>query len=145
MPAMPGTGLVMVEAKGRKHHALVDTDGRLIKVDVHHADIQDRDGAGPLLNTSRRSFPFVELVFADAAYAGERVANATCITIQIVRKACDQIGFKVHKRRWVVERCFAWIRRNRRFSHDVERLIASVAAFLSAASGVILLRRMARC
>ena len=89
------------------------------------ADIQDRDGAGPLLKTSRRSFPFVELVFADAAYAGERVANATCITVQIVRKACDQIGSKAHKRRWVVERCFAWIRRNRRFSRDVERLIAS--------------------
>ncbi len=42
------------------------------------------------------------LVFADAAYAGERVANATCITVQIVRKPDDQIGFKVHKRRWVV-------------------------------------------
>ena len=130
---------------GRKRHALVDTDGRLIKVAVHPADIQDRDGGAALLKASRASFPFVELVFADTAYAGERVANATCITVQIVRKAEDQIGFKVQKRRWVVERFFAWIGRNRRFSRDVERLVASVEAFVYAASSVIMLHRMARC
>ena len=133
------------KVKGRKRHALVDTDGRLIKLIVHPADIQDRDGGAALLKASRRSFPFVELVFADSAYAGEGVANATCITVQIVRKPDDQIGFKVHKRRWVVERFFAWIGRNRRFLRDVERLIASAEAFLYAASCVILLRRMARC
>lgn len=133
------------KVKGRKRHALVDTDGRLIKLIVHPADVQDRDGGAALLKASRRSFPFVELVFADAAYSGERVANATCITVQIVRKPDDQIGFKVHKRRWVVERFFAWIGRNRRFLRDVERLIASAETFLYAASSVILLRRMARC
>jgi transposase len=133
------------KVNGRKRHALVDTDGRLIKLIVHPADIQDRDGGAALLKASRRTFPFVELVFADSAYAGERVANATCITVQIVRKPDDQIGFKVHKRRWVVERFFAWIGRNRRFLRDVERLIASAEAFLYAASSVILPRRMGRC
>jgi hypothetical protein len=88
------------KVKGRKRHGSVDTDGRLIKVIVHPDDIQDRDGGAALLKASRASFPFVELVFADSAYAGERVANATCITVQIVRKADDQIGFKVHKTRW---------------------------------------------
>ena len=111
---------------GRKRHALVDTDGRLIKLIVHSADVQDRDGGAALLKASRPSFPFVELVFADQAYD-------------------DQIGFKVHKRRWVVERFFAWIGRNRRLLRDVEHLIASAEAFLYAASSVILLRRMARC
>lgn len=133
------------KVKGRKRHALVDTDGRLIKLIVHSADLQDRDGGAALLKASRRSFPFVELGFADSAYAGERVANATCITVQIVRKHDDQIGVKVHKRRWVVERFFAWIGRNRRLLRDVERLIASAEAFVYAASSVILLRRIARC
>jgi transposase len=133
------------KVSGRKRHALVDTDGRLIKIHVHPADIQDRDGAGPLLKASRRAFPFIELVFADSAYAGERVAQATSIKVQIVRKPEGQVGFKVHKRRWVVERFFAWIGRNRRFSRDVERLVASVEAFLYAAACVILLRRLARC
>jgi transposase len=48
-------------------------------------------------------------------------------------------------RRWVVERFFAWIGRNRRFARDVERLVASVEAFIYAAASVILLRRLARC
>jgi transposase len=133
------------KVKGRKRHALVDTDGRLLKVIVHAADIQDRDGARPLLRASRRRFPFIEVAFADAAYAGERVANATCIKVQIVRKAADQVGFTVHKRRWVVERFFAWLGRNRRFARDVERLIASAEAFIYAAASAVLLRRMTRC
>jgi transposase len=41
--------------KGRKRHALVDTDGRALKLQVHAADIQDRDGAGPLLRASLRA------------------------------------------------------------------------------------------
>jgi len=82
-------------------------DGRLIKVSVHPADVQDRDGGAALLKASRALFPFVEMVFADSAYAGEWVANATCITVEMVRKADDQIGFKVHKWRWVVKRFFA--------------------------------------
>ncbi len=131
--------------KGRKRHALVDTDGRALKLHVRPADIQDRDGAVPLLRASRGSFPFVKRVFADSAYAGERVANATRIAVEIVRKIDGQIGFQVHKRRWVVERFFAWIGRNRRFSRDVERLIASAEAFLYAASAIILLRRLGRC
>jgi putative transposase len=51
---------------------------------VHPASVQDRDGAVPLLKASRRSYPFVELAFADSTYAAERVADATCIAIEIV-------------------------------------------------------------
>ena len=88
--------------KGRKRNALVDTDGRALKLQVGPADIQDRDGAVPLLQASRAPFPFVERVFADSAYAGERVATATRITIEIVRKIDGQVGFQVHRRRRVV-------------------------------------------
>jgi transposase len=59
--------------KGRKRHAMVDTDGRALKLHVHGADIQDRDGAGPLLRASRPYWPFVQLVFADSGYQGPRV------------------------------------------------------------------------
>lgn len=90
------------------------------------------------------AFPFVARVFADSAYAGKRVARATRIAIEIVRKTADQVGFQVHKPRWVVERFFAWIGRNRRFSRDVEKL-AAAEAFLYAASVIILLRGLGRC
>ena len=87
-----------------------------------------------------RSFPFVELAFADSGYAAERVASATSIAIEIVRKSPDQVGFAVQPRRWVVERFFAWINRNRRLAKDFEATIASAQAFLYAASVMLLTR-----
>ncbi len=130
--------------KGRKRHALVDTDGRGLVLEPHHAGIQDRDGAGPLLRTSRRSFPFIKRVFADGGYAGDKVASATSIAVEIVRRKPDQVGFAVQPRRWVVERFFAWINRNLRLAKDFEASIASAKAFLYAASVMLLVRRIAR-
>ena len=51
------------KVKGRKRHAMVDTDGRLPVLQVGPASAQDRDGAVPLLQSSRRGFPFVERAF----------------------------------------------------------------------------------
>src|SRR5947207_9766451 len=73
------------KVKGRKRHALVDTDGRPLVLEPHPADIQDRDGGGPVLAASRHAFPFIAKVFADSGYAGKRVAGATAIAIEIVR------------------------------------------------------------
>lgn len=129
---------------GRKRHALVDTDGRALIIEPHPASIQDRDGGGPLLAASRRLFPFIERAFADAGYDHERVTTATIIIVEIVRKLPDQIGFAVLPRRWVVERFFAWIGRNRRLAKDFEATIASARAFLYAASVMLLVRRIAR-
>lgn len=129
---------------GRKRHALVDTDGRALLVEPHPADIQDRDGGGPLLRVSRSLFPFIKLVWADGGYNHERVTTATSITVEIVRKQPDQVGFVVLPRRWVVERFFAWINRNRRLAKDFEATVNSAAAFLYAASVMLLVRRLAR-
>ena len=92
--------------KGRKRHAMSDTEGRLLVVLLTPASVQDRDGAVPLLKLSRRSFPFVELAWAASAYAGDRPAIATPVDVDVVRKAPDQVGFVVHARRWVIERLF---------------------------------------
>ena len=75
---------------------------------------------------------------------GEKPATATIITVEIVRKPPDQVGFAVHPRRWVVERFFSWISRNRRLWKDPEATLASARAFLYAASVMILMRRIAR-
>src|SRR5208282_1369919 len=60
------------------------TDGRGLKLQVHPASVQDRDGAIPLLRASRALYPFIERAFADSAYAAERVANATRVIVEIV-------------------------------------------------------------
>jgi putative transposase len=133
---------------------MVDTDGRGLTLDTHPANVQDRDGAPPLMRASRGGSPFVQLAFMDGSYAGDRVANATAIHVEILRKPKGRVGFAVHARGWVVERCFAWIGRNRRLAKDFEATIALppcgrclrlANAFLYAASVLILLRRVARC
>ena len=128
--------------KGRKRHALVDTDGRALLVEPHPANIQDRDAGG--LQMSRPFFPFIKHVWADDGYNHERTTEVTNIVVEIVRKSPDQIDFAVLPRRWVVERFFAWINRNRRLAKDFEATLKSAAAFLYAASAMLMVRRLAR-
>jgi transposase len=45
------------KVKGRKRHILTDTKGLLVAATVHPADVQDRDGAMPLLASIRKPFP----------------------------------------------------------------------------------------
>jgi transposase len=129
---------------GRKRHALVDTDGRGLEVQVQSASVQERDGAPSVMKASRARFPFIEMVFADSAYAGKKLAKVTSIAMEIVRKLPNQLGFQVLPRRWVVERFFAWINRNRRLAKDFEATIASASAFLYAACVMLLIRRLGR-
>jgi transposase len=132
------------KVNGRKRQVMVDTDGRGLILEPQPANVQDRDGAPVVLRLSRRSFPFVAKAFADMGFAGEGPADATSIAIEIVRKPPDQVGFAVHPRRWVVERFFAWISRNRRLWKDPEATLDSARAFLYAASIMLLTRRLAR-
>jgi putative transposase len=54
--------------KGRKRHVAVDTDGLLLGVLVHAADIQDADGLGDLLKCVKPLYPWLRAVFADSIY-----------------------------------------------------------------------------
>jgi transposase len=134
---------VAKKTKGRKPRALTDTDGRARLLQVSAADVRDRDGAVALLPKCRRWFPLIDRAFADTAYAEERVANATRTVVEIVRKRPDQVGFAVLPRRWLVERFFAWLDRNRRLAKDFEGTVASATAFLYAAAVMLLVHRLA--
>ena len=129
---------------GRKRHILTDTDGRLLAVEVHGADVQDRDGAKGVLKRSRRRFPFVERVFADGGYAGKLVSWArdkTHVVLEIVRRMPWMKGFVVLRRRWVVERTFAWIMKCRRLVRDYEQLTRVAETLITIAAAATLLRR----
>jgi putative transposase len=106
--------------------------------------VQDRDGAGPVLRLSRRTFPFIVKAFADAGYAGDRPATATIITVDIVRKPKDQVEFAAYPRRLVVEHFFGWISCNPRLWKDPEATPASAQAFPYAVAVMILVRRLGR-
>lgn len=136
------------KTKGRKRHILTDTNGLLVAAIVHAADIQDRDGAVPLLASVRRPFPWLRHVFADGGYAGTKLETALAAygrwTLEIVRRSDVATGFELLPRRWVVERTLAWLNRNRRLAKDFEALVETAAAWLMLASVKLLLRRLAR-
>jgi transposase len=118
---------------GRKRHVAVDTLGLLLCVLVTAASVQDRDGARPLLSLLAASCSRVRLVWADGGYAGKLVdwAKTTVkITMTIVKRSDDAVGFQVLPRRWVVERTLGWITRHRRCVRDYERLPQHHAAMV---------------
>ena len=123
---------------------MVDTDGRGLILEPQPADVQDWDGAPVVLRLSWRAFPFIARAFAESGYAGEAPTQSTSITIELIRKPPDQVGFAVHPHRWVIERFFAWIRRSRRLGRDLEAILTSARAFLYAASVMLLVRRFGR-
>jgi len=130
---------------GRKRHILTDTLGLLLGVHVHPADVQDRDGAEPLLRQARKLFPFVERIIGDGGYQGPKMAAAVARTgpwsLQIVRRS-DHHKFVVLPLRWRVERTFAWISQCRRMARDYERHVRKAEAFIRLAMIRIMLRRL---
>lgn len=129
---------------GRKRHALVDTDGRLLVAGLSTADLHDSHGGIALLTASRRPWPFLVRCFADRAYAGPRVAEATPVAVSLVGRAPGRRGFAVQPRRWVVERTFGWLARCRRLARDHEATASSALAFAVLAAAMILVRRLAQ-
>lgn len=133
--------------KGRKRHILTDTIGLLIGVVVHSAAIQDRDGAPEVLEKVRRSHPWLRHIFADGGYAGPKLTAALREignwSVEIVKRSDTAQGFEVIPRRWVVERTFAWLGRNRRLAKDFEKLISSALAWILVASIKLMTRRLA--
>ena len=134
--------------KGRKRHLVTDTEGSLLVVQVHPADIQDNHGAVPLLKAARRAFSRLRHVFADRVYRGPKLLNAISDvgkwTIEVVTRTQNVGSFKAEPRRWVIERTFAWFGRCRRLAKDFEKTIASAEAWIMMASIRVLSRRLAR-
>src|SRR5450432_1273564 len=134
--------------KGRKRHIVTDTEGHLVGLQVHAADIQDRDGAISVLASIRHLYPWLRHVFADGAYAGDKLSGTLAElgrwTFEIIKRSDTAQGFEVLPRRWVVERTFAWLGRCRRLAKDFEATIASAVAWIFVAHIRTLTRRLAR-
>jgi putative transposase len=131
---------------GRKRHILVDTLGLLLVCVVHAAGIQDRDGAKLVFLKANGRFPRLKLIWADGGYAGrllEWVKDFGNWLLQIVKRPANQKGFVILPRRWVVERTFAWLGRNRRLSKDYERRTRHSEAMVQIGMIHLMLKRLA--
>ena len=119
---------------GRKRHIVVDVLGLILAATVHEANIQDRDGAIPLVKMVKDKYPTVKIILADSAYVGkemtEKVEEIGGAKIKVVPRPKESKKFEVVPIRWVVERTFAWISSNRRLVKDHERTVESSMAWL---------------
>jgi len=129
----------------------VDTDGLILKVRVHAASVQDRDGATLVLDQIDAPLSHLELIWADGGYAGDKLAGWMAerfgqrpLRLEIVRRSDAQKGFQVLPRRWVVERTFGWLMHCRRLVRDHEQTTASAAGWIYLAMIRLMLRRIAR-
>jgi putative transposase len=115
------------KVKGRKRHLLVDILGLLVVVVVTAASVQDRDAVPRLLKEAKATSSRLTNTLVDGAYTGQVIEDAsaeTGIGVTMVKRP-DIKGFVVVPKRWIVERSFGWMNRDRRLSKDYERTIAS--------------------
>ena len=112
---------------------------------VHAASIQDRDGAKLVLVKLLNRFPRLQVIWADAAYAGRLAAWAWATSgwvLSVVRRNPDSHRFEVLPRRWVVERTLARLSRRRRLSKDYEQLPETDEAWVHIAMVHLMLKRL---
>jgi transposase len=132
--------------KGIKRNVIVDTIGLLLGIAVIPANIQDRDCAADLIRKTRCLFPWIVKLFADGGYAGAKLNAALAgqpVELEIVRRTDKEGGFKVIRRRWVVERTLSWLRRNRRLMAHYEAFAIIAEGYAKLAMICIMLKRLA--
>jgi putative transposase len=154
---------------GRKRHILVDTNGFLLKVLIHSADVLDSQGGISLLTPVIGQFPRLAHVWADGGYKKpciEWVKQHLAWSVQIVKRGrkregvMDELarllltpteydpvygdGFRVLPWRWIVERTFALFNPWPRLNKDYELLPLTSQTHLYVVMSRLMLRRLAR-
>ena len=135
------------KVKGRKRHIVVDVLGLIIAIVVTVASIQDRDGAVPAVTRAKEDYQTLVKVLADSAYKGDvinKLEADTGVDVEVTERPTGATGFVPVRKRWIVERTFAWIGRFRRTSKDYERLADTEEVVIRLAMTRTMVRRLAR-
>ena len=131
------------KVKGRKRHIMVDTQGHLLFIKVHAANIHDTKAGRDVFEGAKEKFPTIKGFSADAGYQGtsvDHVEKGMGLKIEISKKIKD--GWAVLAKRWVVERTFSWINNFRRMAKDFEILTCSAENFVRIAMIQIMLDKI---
>lgn len=136
--------------KGRKRFMAVDTLGLVLRVLVTAAHVGEREGGKQILKTvkqSRNQVSRLTTIWVDGGFDGEpfmqSVMDVCRWIVQVVLRPKQIQGFAVLKKRWVVERTFAWLMGCRRLVRDYELLPETSETFIYLAMIRIMVRRLA--
>ena len=114
------------KVSGRKRHIAVDVLGMIMAITITSAAVQDRDAAKGLLTLLLSMYHRIQIIWADGGYLGKlvdwvkRLRPYGKLKLEIVRRSDDVKGFKVVRKRWIVERTFGWFYKSRRLCRDYE-------------------------
>ena len=135
------------KVSGIKRHLAVDSQGLPHAICITTANVTDRDGAKTLLSQNTKNLSKVKTVMVDGGYRGEKFANSIksilgeTVTTEVAKR--DELHkFKVIPKRWVVERSFAWLEKNRRLWKNGERYLNTSLQFVNLAFIALLLKRL---
>lgn len=134
------------KVSGIKRHIAVDTLGLPHAVAITTAEVTDRKGALAALKRCKPTLSRVQKLLCDSGYTGQPFAQGIKdilgedVTVQIAKRS-ELHTFKVMPKRWVVERSFAWLEKNRRLWKNCERLLNTSLQFVHLAFLALLLRR----
>ena len=137
------------KVSGRKRHTVVDSLGLLLAVVVTAASADDGATApralAPLTAPAHRR---LEVSYGDGKYRNHELdawlaRSRARFRVQVVDRPAGSKGFVKLPKRWVAERGFAWLGRDRRHSRDYEWDPGSSAAWVRISAIGTMLRRLA--
>jgi transposase len=132
------------KVSGIKRHIGVDTQELPPAIAITTAELTDRNGALEAIDRCRPNLELVESVLVDGGYAGQPFADGVLerieATVQVVKRNQPHT-FAVLPKRWVVERCFAWLEKCRRLWKNCERKLNTSLQTIHLAFLALLLRR----
>ena len=134
---------------GRKRHIFVDVMGFVLAVLITSANVDDGVAAVLLLSKiDPVQNPRLLVILGDNKYHNHALENwlrkyRPGWMLEVKMPPKESKGFVVVSKRWVVERTFAWMGRNRRLSKDYEKTTSSSEATVHLANIALMLRRLA--
>jgi len=129
---------------GIKRHLAVDTEGLPHGIHVTTADVTDRQGAIELVVRYHDRLSAVLKLVVDGAYSGPKFAKTMkqlLGAVVEVTKRSELHQFKVMPKRWVVERSYGWLEKQRRLWKNCERNLETSKQMVVLSFVAILLRR----
>jgi len=137
------------KVSGRKRHIVFESLGLLMAVAVTAASADDGAAAPRVLGQlDRPRFPRLETIWGDAKYRNHALKawldqEKKPFEVKVVERPKGSEGFVKLPKRWVAERSFAWLGRDRRHSKDYERFPESSEAWIRFSVIGGMLRRLA--
>lgn len=132
------------KVKGVKRNIITDKDGDILEASATTANTHDSKSAYALVALLVVAYPWIKRIYADRGYRGDFIEKAKHdFGIEVEITHSNYSGkFVPAKKRWVVERTFAWLDHFRRLCRNYEETTSSANEMLMVAAVVMTLRKL---